>query len=389
MTSPGVPMNYDGDSWYSYTIVGAKSADIKISVPEYDYETTLQEKQGEDWYLAGDTWSKEEPVVGDQYKDTDKEVEVDAENVAATSTVTVHCFCDSDTPKIYYWNAMPKDQKTQWPGATMTEEENGWYSYTFKETSKINVLFVMSGRQTEDYNAKTGEWWFDGNTWSDKKPEIGSQPSTTSKPSQGSDKEDADATPAPTVDPSVLNKGTTDFREESIYFLMTARFADGDSTNNVHCEHDAVVKNGDDDPAWRGDFKGLIEKLDYIKALGFSAIWITPVVENASSYDYHGYHALNFKKVAPRLETPGATYQDLIKACHSKEIKVVQDIVFNHTSQWGEEGLCELFDQEYVLDKGAAGNSVTKVRKDNGKLDQVIGDACKQVAMRLVLAMTM
>ena len=77
---------------------------------------------------------------------------------------------------------------------------------------------------------------------------------------------------------------------------MTTRFYDGYLDNNVHCWDDKQAKNPDDDPAWRGDFQGLIDKLDYIKALGFSAIWITPVVENASGYDYHGYHAINFQK---------------------------------------------------------------------------------------------
>lgn len=48
------------------------------------------------------------------------------------------------------------------------------------------------------------------------------------------------------------------------------------------------------DPHWRGDFKGLIEKLDYIKDLGFTAIWVTPPVENRSGLDYHGYHAYDF-----------------------------------------------------------------------------------------------
>lgn len=87
--------------------------------------------------------------------------------------------------------------------------------------------------------------------------------------------------------------GRTDFRDETIYFVMTTRFYDGDTSNNVHCWDG----NNPGDPAWRGDFKGLIEKLDYIKALGFTAIWITPVVENASGYDYHGYHAINHSKV--------------------------------------------------------------------------------------------
>ena len=71
----------------------------------------------------------------------------------------------------------------------------------------------------------------------------------------------------------------TDFRDETIYFVMTSRFYDGDKSNNTYCWDG---KLNVDDPEWRGDFKGLIEKLDYLKALGFTAVWITPVVENAS-----------------------------------------------------------------------------------------------------------
>lgn len=124
---------------------------------------------------------------------------------------------------------------------------------------------------------------------------------------------------------------TGDFREESIYFLMTARFYDGDETNNYYNRD--RYKAGD--PHWRGDFKGLIEKLDYIKDLGFTAIWVTPPVENRSGLDYHGYHAYDFYKVDPRLESPGADYQAFIEAAHAKGLKVVQDVVVNHSSQYG------------------------------------------------------
>ena len=79
------------------------------------------------------------------------------------------------------------------------------------------------------------------------------------------------------------NSEMRDFRDETIYFVMTTRFYDGDSSNNVQC-WDAQQLN-ENDPPWRGDFKGLIEKLDYIKALGFTAIWITPVVENATEME--------------------------------------------------------------------------------------------------------
>ncbi|SCD88333.1 Glycosidase [Streptomyces sp. DvalAA-19] len=90
---------------------------------------------------------------------------------------------------------------------------------------------------------------------------------------------------------------------------------------------------------FRGDFKGLVQKLDYIKGLGFSAIWITPVVLNRSDYDYHGYHGYDFYKVDPRLESAGASYQDLINAAHAKGMKIYQDVIHNHSSRWGAKGL--------------------------------------------------
>lgn len=141
-----------------------------------------------------------------------------------------------------------------------------------------------------------------------------------------------------------------DFRDETIYFLMTTRFYDGDKSNNEYCwdEGGEYLAFGEGDCGWRGDFKGLAEKLDYIKALGFSAIWITPVVENASGIDYHGYHAYDFSKVDPRYESTNFTYADLIDECHKKGIKVIQDIVLNHSGNFGERNLFHMFDKETV-----------------------------------------
>ncbi|WP_229263536.1 carbohydrate binding domain-containing protein [Cohnella cholangitidis] len=152
------------------------------------------------------------------------------------------------------------------------------------------------------------------------------------------------AVTATTGDAPIPNPGGTplgtDMREDSIYFVMTARFYDGDSSNNrggqLHVKSGNAANN---DPMYRGDFKGLMDKLDYIKALGFSAIWITPVVLNRSDYDFHGYHGYDFYRVDPRLESPGATYQDLINAAHNKGIKIIQDVVYNHSSRWGAKGL--------------------------------------------------
>ena len=139
----------------------------------------------------------------------------------------------------------------------------------------------------------------------------------------------------------------SDFRDETIYFLITTRFYDGDPSNNARTSEDTKAKNPESDPSWRGDFKGLIDKLDYIKALGFTAIWITPVVQNDSGYDYHGYHAYDFSAVDTRYESNGVTYQTLIDACHQKGMKVIQDVVFNHTCNWGEKNLLKITNEIY------------------------------------------
>ncbi|WP_328563988.1 carbohydrate binding domain-containing protein [Streptomyces coelicoflavus] len=132
----------------------------------------------------------------------------------------------------------------------------------------------------------------------------------------------------------------TDPRKDPIYFVLTARFNDGDGSNNRGgSQHEKSGNSANDDPMFRGDFKGLVNKLDYIKGLGFSAVWITPVVLNRSDYDYHGYHGYDFYQVDPRLESAGASYQDLINAAHAKGMKIYQDVVYNHSSRWGAKGL--------------------------------------------------
>ncbi|MFG3248892.1 carbohydrate binding domain-containing protein [Streptomyces sp. NPDC048187] len=132
----------------------------------------------------------------------------------------------------------------------------------------------------------------------------------------------------------------TDPRKDPIYFVLTARFNDGDTSNNRGgSQHGKSGNAANDDPMFRGDFKGLVDKLDYVKGLGFSAVWITPVVLNRSDYDYHGYHGYDFYRVDPRLESAGASYQDLIDAAHAKGMKIYQDVVHNHSSRWGAKGL--------------------------------------------------
>lgn len=246
--------------------------------------------------------------------------QTDKESTGATG-ITVHYYTEKGTPSVYYWNALPENISTEYPGVKMTSEGNNYYRYTFSSVSKINLQFIESdgtqGKElTRNTNSGTNEFWYKGNRWYNKQP-------------------------------SDTEYERTDLREDSIYFVITTRFYDGDESNNVHCWDDSQANNPDTDPAWRGDFKGLIQKLDYIKALGFSAIWITPVVENASGYDYHGYHAFDFTKVDPRYESEDTSYQDLIDAAHEKGLKIIQDVVFNHSGNFGEANLAPMFTKDY------------------------------------------
>ncbi len=162
----------------------------------------------------------------------------------------------------------------------------------------------------------------------------------------------------------------TDFRDETIYFAMTTRFYDGDPDNNTYCWDG--VKNIND-PEWRGDFKGLIDKLDYIKALGFTAVWITPVVENGSGLDYHGYHAMDFSKIDHRYVSKDASdadadvaFQELIDEVHKRGMKLILDIVLQHTGNFGENYLCKMFKKDYTKDLGDINASMLVVPRSEG-----------------------
>jgi glycosidase len=224
------------------------------------------------------------------------------------------------------------------PGVAMSAATcAGWY------TTVID-LGTATGMQTT-FNNGSGTW--DNNNGSNYRLSAG-----TSRVSDGvvtADATDpcttppADTTPPTTPGPPVAAVGQMlggDPRKESIYFVLTARFHDGDTANNRGgSQHTRSGNAANDDPMFRGDFKGLIDKLDYIKGLGFSALWITPVVLNRSDYDYHGYHGWDFYRVDTRLESPGSTYQDLIDKAHAKGLKIFQDVVYNHSSRWGAGGL--------------------------------------------------
>jgi alpha-amylase len=127
--------------------------------------------------------------------------------------------------------------------------------------------------------------------------------------------------------------------KESVYFVMTDRFANGNPTNDQAGLLGGRYVNGFDptDIAWwhGGDFQGLTEHLPYIKNLGFTAIWITPPVKQqyvqGESGAYHGYWGLDFTTIDPHLGTE-ADFKNFVNHAHALGLKVIMDVVANHTA---------------------------------------------------------
>lgn len=113
------------------------------------------------------------------------------------------------------------------------------------------------------------------------------------------------------------------WQDELMYFIMVDRFNNGDTSNDYNVDpKDPKAYQG-------GDLEGIIEKLDYIKDLGFTSIWITPIMENEPK-GYHGYWISDFKKVDEHFGTMEDA-KKLVEEAHKRDMKVVFDFVVNHT----------------------------------------------------------
>lgn len=138
----------------------------------------------------------------------------------------------------------------------------------------------------------------------------------------------SDLTP-PTDRPHQANTNL-DWRDQVIYQIIVDRFADGDPNNDINIEPSIPGKfHG-------GDWQGIIDHLDYLKSLGVTALWISPVVKNVESdagFDsYHGYWSQD-------LLRPNAHFGDidklreLVDTAHQKGFLVILDVVTNHMGQ--------------------------------------------------------
>ncbi len=115
-----------------------------------------------------------------------------------------------------------------------------------------------------------------------------------------------------------------------VYLLMPDRFANGDTTNDNIAGMKEKADRSKPDSRHGGDIKGIIDHLDYLKELGVTALWLTPLVENDQPvYSYHGYSATDFYKVDPHFGT-NEDYVKLSEAIHKRGMKLIIDEVFNH-----------------------------------------------------------
>lgn len=169
--------------------------------------------------------------------------------------------------------------------------------------------------------------------------------------------------PESELDLEFLYTRDIEFRQETIYFIVVDRFYDGDPENNEGPNPELYDPEGKDwGKYWGGDLQGVIDKLDYLKDMGVTAVWLTPLFEQVEELfveqaAIHGYWTKDFKRLNPRFiakgdnpsinqtqESKDTVFDKLVHELHQRNMKLVLDIVCNHSNPdfSGKKG--ELYD---------------------------------------------
>ena len=278
--------------------------------------------------------------------------------------------------------------KAQFANASMDYNDNNVLSFTFegKDGAKIEGMEAVSA--TADLTALGG-----GVTEIDTKLSALSvavkEGTTTGEktiPVAVFDQYNNEYATSAKVTVTERNKGTDfDWDEAVIYFAVTDRFFDGDSSNNGTAANGYLVGENDNLSFHGGDFAGLTQKLDYLQDLGVNTIWITPIVENAMdaglttkdnnkvtdilSWGYHGYWASNFEKLDSHLGTE-EQFKALLDAAHARGMKIMVDVVLNHSGYNNEDYFNNILKDE-------EDNSIPIIRTD----EQVVSGSDQQYSL--------
>jgi len=200
----------------------------------------------------------------------------------AARGITLHC--PARYARVWAWDGATNLFRA-WPGEALVPRDADWKDFSFPGRTNLSlVLSEDNGLQTRDLSLSGGgEWWFFRNEWHRENPLLA---------------------------PEVPFRDGGDGKGRTWYQLLVYSFADGDGDG-------------------MGDFKGLVEHLDYLEALGIGGIWLSPIHPADS---YHGYDVRDYYAVNPAYEVGGVDFARLLRECHARGIWVALDMVFNHTS---------------------------------------------------------
>ena len=148
-------------------------------------------------------------------------------------------------------------------------------------------------------------------------------------------------------------------QDEIIYSLMVDRFNNGDANNDFDIDQKNLK-------AYQGgDFKGITDKMDYLKDMGYTAIWLTQVFENMEN-GYHGYWIKDFYKTNEHFGTM-EEFKILVKEAHDRDMKVILDFVVNHVGP-GHEWLDDPEKKDWFHEKKPISNWDSQEEVENGWL---------------------
>jgi glycosidase len=175
--------------------------------------------------------------------------------------------------------------------------------------------------------------------------------------------------------PGEVHPSPSDWRDQVLYLIIVDRFSDGreDERPLYQSSDGGNALHGDNGERWRnagiqwngGTLKGIASKLEYLKKLGITTLWLSPVFrqradwreisDNYAFVSYHGYGIQNYLDVDPHLGTREDLRQ-LVKEAHEKGMYVILDVIHNHTgNNWfyeGYEGVEDLKKFPYYSNEG-------------------------------------
>lgn len=391
---PGKTMTDEGNKWYGITLDVASANIIFNGSGQTD---DLSREAGEWWYKDG-KWLTHNP--DDSQAPTVVWIApANGDSLTGTEDLTVNATDDVGIDKIEFYvdgklvGSIASGMSCSWDSANVANGTHKLKAVAYDkagnkaETEEISVttqnankapvanagkdktgtenveLTFDASQSTDNGTIKSFAWDFGDGTKSTEMTtkHAYSKAGTYTVTLTVADEEGLTGTT--TIKVTINEKGSfvhRDFREENIYFMMTDRFCDGDKTNN-NIWGDEYLPGGESQMYdfnesktgilsyyHGGDFKGIINNLDYLVEMGFTAIWITPSVKQAEGRFYygdyeasgfHGYWGYDFDQIDPHLHSSGKNsdgwddYKAMVAACHEKGIRVMQDVVINHGNQ--------------------------------------------------------